>query len=359
MKQISRMTAVLLGVILAGMTLAAGCQAVSAKKEEEAALEEQQKEEEKQNAYFKRLTEEWFETSFVQVEWQEKGEGVRAELIPCFCATLGSEQELMNFCEKMSGYLSFGSGENCFLERASYFRSLKVKLSGREYVLNTDVDLTSYDQTDFYNTLYVKLDEILHGEVTEAVNGGETTVKTEGLLEVTSEMLQDYLTREADCSFRMEDGLEYRMIAVDRACGSNYYVLLATRDQGKSCALLNPDPYNGSGGAASWISFVNEDIGFSCLTYSGGSYGCLYRTENGGVTWQEITYPSSLEKLPSGAYYNPFVMPEKVYEEDGSLYMEVGQGPEGDYYENGVYCQGLYRSEDFGISWEFVKNINN
>lgn len=37
-------------------------------------------------------------------------------------------------------------------------------------------------------------------------------------------------------------------------------------------------------------------------------------------------------ELSDGETYNPFVIPEVPYEEDGVLYVKVGQGQFGDYY---------------------------
>ena len=70
-----------------------------------------------------------------------------------------------------------------------------------------------------------------------------------------------------------------------------------------------------------------------------------------------IEYPSPKFQLPDGTYYNPFVMPEKIYEENGKIYMEVGQGPDGDYYDEQGYCHGLYQSSDDGLNWEFVQKM--
>lgn len=172
--------------------------------------------------------------------------------------------------------------------------------------------------------------------------------------EISHEILEDYLSREPSCVFVTEGGMEYRMVAVDRALGSSFYVLIGTKDQGKTCAFFNSDPYNSSGGEARWLTFMDENLGFTCLAHSAGTYGSLYRTEDGGISWEETDYPSAMAKLPDGTCYNPFVMPEKVYEEDGILFIEAGQGADGDFYDEKLsFCHGLYRSEDQGISWEF------
>lgn len=183
-------------------------------------------------------------------------------------------------------------------------------------------------------------------------------VEEKGNTELTEETIKFYLSLKPDCSYETVDGIEYRMIPADRACGSSYYVLIATADGGKSVVMVNLDPYLGSGGDARWISFLQDgQIGFSCLAYSGGTYGSLYRTEDGGRNFEEVEYPSANAILSDGTYYNPFVMPEKIYEKNGKLYMEAGQGADGDYYGEEGFCNGLYESKDNGKTWKYVKEI--
>ena len=50
-------------------------------------------------------------------------------------------------------------------------------------------------------------------------------------------------------------------------------------------------------------------------------------------------------------------MPEKVWEEDGILYMEAGQGADGDYYNQDGFCHGLYHSDDWGVTWIYDKEV--
>ena len=76
------------------------------------------------------------------------------------------------------------------------------------------------------------------------------------------------------------------MMPIDRAAGSSYYMLVKTTDGGETYTLVNSDPYRGSGGQAAWIEFIDDsDLGFACLTYSGGDEGMLYRTDDRGKTF--------------------------------------------------------------------------
>jgi len=182
--------------------------------------------------------------------------------------------------------------------------------------------------------------------------------KEENVQGISQETMDYYMSMEPTCSFCTNDGVEYRMVAVDRALGSDFYVLIGVEEQGRSCTFVNQDPYNGSGGRSEWITFIDKKVGFSCLSHAAGTCGSLYRTGDGGVSWEMIEYPSARAMLSDGTEYNPFVMPEKVYEEDGILYLEVGQGADGDYYdEKAGFCHGRYQSTDQGMNWEFVGNI--
>ncbi len=256
------------------------------------------------------------------------------------------------FCERFCDYAKYCVGEDGFGKAGQYFQAFPMTVAGIHFIFRPSLGAEEYDRTKMYNELYVRIDEVLHAPKEDPGSGDSMTA--EGM-EISREIVDYYMTIEPSCSFRTDNGMEYRMIPVDRALGSSFYVLIGTEDGGKTCAFLNPDPYNGFGGEALWITFSNENIGFSCLAHAAGAYGSLYRTEDGGVSWEEIGYPSAKAKLPDGTYYNPFVMPQKVYEENGILFLEVGQGADGDYYDSEEgYCYGMYQSADGGKNWEFV-----
>ena len=179
-------------------------------------------------------------------------------------------------------------------------------------------------------------------------------VQTETESEITPEQLALWQTLEPACGYTLSDGTTYDMLAVDRALGSSYYVAVRRMTDG-TISLACRDPYCGSGGESRWITFLSdEQIGFSGLSYSGGSLGSLYRTEDGGDTFTQVDYPSADVALSDGTVYNPFIMPEKVWEEDGILYLLAGQGPDGDYYGEQGFCDGLYESRDQGLTWSYT-----
>ena len=231
-------------------------------------------------------------------------------------------------------------------------------LVGEErYSFSLSSYMESGDMTALYNDLYLYVEELTLQEAEKSAKAKENGTAGNDT-QVSQEYLDLYLTYEADAVDRLADGSEYRMVPVDQAAGSRYYVLLLVQTAGKTAEVVNSDPYLGMGGAAKWIHFLDDGkTGFSCLSYSGGAKGAFYRTADGGKTFQEVSYPSAKVKLSDGTYYNPFVMPEKVWEEDSILYMEAGQGADGDYYNQDGFCHGLYHSDDRGVTWIYDREV--
>ena len=211
-----------------------------------------------------------------------------------------------------------------------------------------------YDREALYEGLYSFLDEKLNAPDGQSVKS-DSYEKLEFTDDGSGEGYEDY---EAECSYTTADGITYGMIPVDRAMGSSYYVLTAKRSSDGKVVLVNDDPYCGSGGAASWIEFIDDtNLGFSCLTYNGGDDALLYRTADGGRSFTQVNYPSAKVKLADGSIYNPFTIPEKVWKDGEDLYMLVGQSQySGDYYNEELekHPSGLYVSHDDGISFEYI-----
>lgn len=146
----------------------------------------------------------------------------------------------------------------------------------------------------------------------------------------------------------------YWLQVVDAALGSRFYALLETQDSGVTWETINTDPYMGNTGVSAGITFIDEKLGFIGLSHSGGSYGNLYRTEDGGLSFEECVIPSIEVPLTANEIYSPFDLPHMPYEEDGKLKILVGQGQDGDY--NGG-AKAMFQSVDNGITWEYIKEV--
>lgn len=145
--------------------------------------------------------------------------------------------------------------------------------------------LTEESVSGAYNEIYDFIEKL-----SEADRGQAAGIKkTDNSLDVSKlpeETVQYYLSLEPECT-DMSGKTEYRMVGVDRACGSSYYALIAV-EAGEELVMVNTDPYLGSGGASMWITFLEDgQTGFSCLAYSGGN--SLYGGRSGierGLLWR-------------------------------------------------------------------------
>jgi len=155
--------------------------------------------------------------------------------------------------------------------------------------------------------------------------------------------------------FYLDESMGYNLKVTGAAAGSRDYALYKTTDGGHNWELLSGSPFSGKLGGANGIRFINEDLGFLGLSSGGGAVGSLYRTENGGKSFEKILIPEVNVTLSNGHTYNPFDFPEMPYKKNDDLYMKVNQGSDGDY--NGG-CKALYQSKDQGKTWEFVEEIN-
>ncbi len=315
---------------------------------------------------FKKITEDVFLNHTGRgLAWEnEEGES-RADIryIPIISVNGTLMQDIDAYCSDICRWL------HACLEKYPYDKCRDIYICfipdiygySREKYYFSEISMKQFIEDDsvFYNELYAYLNNLTANKADPLQVTDELYSQTDEPFEVDEGTIRLWASYEAGAVYDFEDGTEYAMIPVDRALGSSYYVLMSFREGDRDKAeLVNIDPYNGSGGETLFISFINDsDLGFSCLTYSGGSEGMLFRTSDKGKSFQDIALPSPEIELSDGKYYNPFVMPEEVWEENGMIYLKVGQGPEGDYYNkelDGKTC-GIYVSEDEGRTFHFLK----
>lgn len=148
----------------------------------------------------------------------------------------------------------------------------------------------------------------------------------------------------------------YMLNVMDKALGSTFYSLSKTIDGGENWTVINQDPFNGTVGSAAGITFINDKLGFLRAARPSGTEGMLYRTTDGGISFEEVSYAIQEMKLDSGQSINPFDFPGLPFEKDGVLNMLVGQGSDGDYNGN---SSGLYQSNDYGENWGYIKEVES
>lgn len=154
--------------------------------------------------------------------------------------------------------------------------------------------------------------------------------------------------------FYLSKKVGYRLEITAAALGNRSYSLNKTTDGGATWKTINEDPFSGMVGTAAGITFLNDKLGFLCLSYNGGRDGQLYRTADGGASYKKVDFPEVKVPLSGKGTYNPFDLPGMPYNKSRSLNILVGQGSDGDY--NGG-CKALYESKDDGVTWSYVKEV--
>lgn len=154
---------------------------------------------------------------------------------------------------------------------------------------------------------------------------------------------------KANSFLSQTDSGYYATFAVDRSLGHDYYATYYSSDCRTWTQLSLPDTITSGLSASFW---AENGFGY----YADGSDG-YYLTKDGGTSFQRMEYPQDAD-VTKTLGYNPFDTPEEWYQEDGILYMVVGQGDDGDYTRDGRQIKALYESLD-GEAFTFVREMED
>lgn len=139
----------------------------------------------------------------------------------------------------------------------------------------------------------------------------------------------------------------WRLVVIDAAAGSRWYVIESTSDGGKNWNRIEPDPFNGElSGVADSIQFLDEQIGFVLMSGASESHSRLYRTTDGGNSFSMVELPIELidVEIPDLAEHDYITMP---YVENSVLKVSLRL----EKYD----CGSIYfESEDNGETWYYT-----
>lgn len=138
----------------------------------------------------------------------------------------------------------------------------------------------------------------------------------------------------------------YATFAVDRALGNDYYATYRTEDFKVWNQVELPERLWSNLDCSFW---VDDKTGYY------GKDAVLYRTGDGGKSFQSVSYPEA-EGVAEELGFYPFDTVERIYLENGAVCMLIGQGDDGDYVKDGKLMKALYRSED-GVHFTFVEMV--
>lgn len=149
----------------------------------------------------------------------------------------------------------------------------------------------------------------------------------------------------------------------DYAMHSYASLILKTSDAGATWVEVGTGPkeWLNSGSTA---TFINKSIGFILEPSVNADNAILYRTEDGGITFEKSSFPlqnfktqtSETENSVSNSYQPKW---DEVYDtpqlpelSDSVLTIVIGQGSDGNY--NGGKISARYNSHDMGKTWKYV-----
>ena len=139
----------------------------------------------------------------------------------------------------------------------------------------------------------------------------------------------------------------WRLVVIDAAAGSRWYVIESTSDGGKNWNRIEPDPFNGElSGVADSIQFLDEQIGFVLMSGASESHSRLYRTTDGGNSFSMVELPIELidVEIPDLAEHDYITMP---YVENSVLKVSLRL----EKYD----CGSIYfESRDNGETWYYT-----
>lgn len=139
----------------------------------------------------------------------------------------------------------------------------------------------------------------------------------------------------------------WRLVVIDAAAGSRWYVIESTSDGGKNWNRIEPDPFNGElSGVADSIQFLDEQIGFVLMSGASESHSRLYRTTDGGNSFSMVELPIELidVEIPDLAEHDYITMP---YVENSVLKVSLRL----EKYD----CGSIYfESKDNGKTWYYA-----
>ena len=184
--------------------------------------------------------------------------------------------------------------------------------------------------------------------VSRYMDGYHQIIIDEPELEVKYEIGKSISVREdGSVYYFLNESKGWRLIVVDAAAGSRWYVIESTNDGGKNWNRIEPDPFNGElSGVADSIQFLDEQIGFVLMSGASESHSRLYRTTDGGNSFSMVDLPKELIdiEIPDLAEHDYITMP---YVENSVLKVSLRL----EKYD----CGSIYfESNDNGKTWYYA-----
>lgn len=146
--------------------------------------------------------------------------------------------------------------------------------------------------------------------------------------------------------YTIEEGWGLRVS--DDTSGDRRYWLDYTTDGGNTWTTINEDPFAGKSGVVEGIAYVWGKYGYISISKDSGEYARVFRTEDGGYTFEEIVLPVEECKEMNPGEYQYYSMPE-VSDEEIRITVRESR-----YHNKDGY---VFKSEDRGKTWEYAGKV--
>ena len=152
--------------------------------------------------------------------------------------------------------------------------------------------------------------------------------------------------------FFLDEQNGWRLVVVDAAAGSRFYVMERTADGGDTWERINEDPFDNQAGVAEGVMFFNENFGIAGLAGASRSHSTLYITKDVGRSFDEMKLPmSTVTELPETAKKYGFTVEDYDYlnmPQNGVATLTIMVTTDkGD--NDGI----AFESEDDGSTWKY------
>ncbi len=143
------------------------------------------------------------------------------------------------------------------------------------------------------------------------------------------------------------------VITYDKTMGQEASSILTTVDGGKTWTNIGSGP---SGYLLREARFYDESLGFFSYPFIEGNETNLYRTEDGGKTFEPVILEEQELSSDIGLQWKQVYDEAQVPElKDGVMTLLVTQGDDGDY--EGGNLMARYESHDLGKTWTYIDQV--
>lgn len=106
--------------------------------------------------------------------------------------------------------------------------------------------------------------------------------------EESSQIGTAYTDADGSMLYMLDEKWGWKLIITDAAAGSRFYQLEQTEDGGSSWVTINENPFLDEIGVACGIIFDGEQNGYIGLSTASGELKGVYKTADGGVTFERV-----------------------------------------------------------------------